>query len=183
MGLAFVLLLFGILIAIAPASARVRAIPLEAAGLILLAFCGILAIRLVGGDIRRRSRLVRRLLLEHAHNLALGQGARICARCTGIILGYVAGILLSVPFAAVAVGYSKAPAYLGYALAIPLILDWTTQRWGLRTSSNGMRLVTGFMTGAGVIIFSTSAMHPLVRIALVMGLVLTVWAMGRGVRQ
>ncbi len=64
----------------------------------------------------------------------------VCARCTGIIVGLVvlpAGFLM--PHAAAIV----------FIMGITtMLLDAFTQLWGWRTSTNGLRFVTGFFSSA-----------------------------------
>jgi len=40
-------------------------------------------------------------------------------------------------------------------LAVPYVGDWLTQSWGLRQSNNGLRLLTGAVTGVGISLFSS----------------------------
>jgi uncharacterized membrane protein len=37
-----------------------------------------------------------------------------------------------------------------FLLAIPAMVDWTTQAWRLRVSTNRFRLITGFSEGVGI---------------------------------
>lgn len=46
----------------------------------------------------------------------------------------------------------KPPLYI--LLALPLALDWVTQSWGLRDSSNALRLITGVLLGVDIFFFS-----------------------------
>lgn len=75
---------------------------------------------------------------------------RICARCTGIYLGYLAFI----PFVWQFFTTQTLPnPLLMAALHLPLLLDGGTQAKGLRESNNALRLVTGGMAGVGQIGF------------------------------
>lgn len=64
----------------------------------------------------------------------------LCARCTGVALGQLAGLL--------PVGKRLRPKAAA-ALLAPLALDGVTQLAGLQTSNNRRRLVTGILAGVG----------------------------------
>lgn len=66
----------------------------------------------------------------------------LCARCTGILFGEIAGLLLSffIPF--------FWPILL---LILPILVDGLTQLWGWRTSNNLLRLITGLLGGYVII--------------------------------
>jgi len=96
-------------------------------------------------------------LLAHNHWITLnlrGFKVRLCARCSGYTIGFTAPLLLE--------GYLDVLWSLGtrvqvlvcVLLALPCVLDWLTQCWGLRESSNMLRLVTGILMGGGVLLFS-----------------------------
>jgi len=77
----------------------------------------------------------------------LGYKLGVCARCTGVYLGFLLG----------AVGYplfrrldsQKMPSkWFLIAGILPLALDGTTQLVGLRESTNMLRLVTGLLFGS-----------------------------------
>jgi uncharacterized membrane protein len=66
----------------------------------------------------------------------------LCARCTGILLGYlffpfllIAGIHLSL--------------WLGLFLNVPMVIDGWTQKRQYRMSNNVLRVITGIMSGLG----------------------------------
>ena len=96
-------------------------------------------------------------LLAHNHWLTLnilGHDIRVCARCSGYTLGFTAPFLV---FNALGVE----PMLMGVAwqlvcllLALPLSVDWVTQSWGLRRSSNSVRLFTGILLGLDLFIYS-----------------------------
>lgn len=69
----------------------------------------------------------------------------ICARCTGLWLGYTLAALL--------VWFWLLPWWLSLALVAPLVLDGGTQALGWRTSNNRLRLTTGIIAGVGEIMF------------------------------
>lgn len=71
-----------------------------------------------------------------------GRQMPLCARCTGMLLGY-----LSYPlFLFDAAHLSLAVALL---LNVPALADGVTQAAGLRTSTNILRLATGLLSGVG----------------------------------
>ena len=73
-----------------------------------------------------------------------GKQFPICARCTGILLGYFLGILIAIV---------SECAYHGYflLLLLPMIVDGGTQHWKGKESNNYKRLVTGVLGGIGII--------------------------------
>jgi uncharacterized membrane protein len=64
----------------------------------------------------------------------------VCARCTGLYAGLLAGALVPVPVAT----RRRWLGLLGVALAV-LLVDVGTQAAGWRVTSLGLRLLTGFM--------------------------------------
>ena len=75
-----------------------------------------------------------------------GHKMPVCARCFGIYLGMLIGAL-TFPYAS----KGKAPpGWVLIALAVPMALDGVSQLVGLRTSTNGLRVVTGFLFGFAI---------------------------------
>lgn len=71
-----------------------------------------------------------------------GHTLPLCARCTGILLGYLFFpllFLLELNF----------PLWLGIVLNLPMVLDGWTQKRKLRLSNNPLRLTTGIVSGLG----------------------------------
>lgn len=66
----------------------------------------------------------------------------VCARCTGIIIGY---------FFAITLWFIWSPGWYIAFLLIPLTLDGVTQYVQWRTSNNILRLVTGVLFGYSVL--------------------------------
>jgi uncharacterized membrane protein len=66
----------------------------------------------------------------------------VCARCTGVILGY----LLAIP-GFLYIGYWKLITLLG---CIILLFDWTLQALKIKESTNQRRLITGIIGGYGL---------------------------------
>jgi uncharacterized membrane protein len=66
----------------------------------------------------------------------------VCARCTGVILGY----LLSIP-GFLYFGYCRLAAGFG---CIILFVDWLLQALKIKESTNRRRLITGILGGFGL---------------------------------
>jgi uncharacterized membrane protein len=98
-------------------------------------------------------------LVAHRHWITLdvfGRRLRLCARCTGYALGFLA-LTAVISLRGLRFFGSLSPLHqvsVCLLLLAPLTLDWITQSWGLRESNNGLRLLTGLFLGAGVSLFS-----------------------------
>lgn len=66
----------------------------------------------------------------------------VCARCTGVILGYITAVCT--------VGISI-PITVCLTLCSLMFLDWLIQFLGIRPSTNVRRLITGIMGGFGLL--------------------------------
>jgi uncharacterized membrane protein len=64
----------------------------------------------------------------------------LCARCTGLWLGFVMGLL-------VRVAGLHIPLILAFVLMLPLAVDGLTQLAGYRESNNRLRLLSGVLFG------------------------------------
>jgi uncharacterized membrane protein len=98
-------------------------------------------------------------LLAHNHYFTLnifGHKLRLCARCSGYLLGFITSIIyldyLASPLGFLDLGIQQLACVL---LALPYALDWITQSWGFRQSSNLVRLVTGILLSVDLFIFSS----------------------------
>ena len=69
----------------------------------------------------------------------------VCARCTGVILGY----LLAIP-SYILFGFNLSISYLG---CFCMLLDWSLQAMKIKPSTNKRRLITGVLGGFGIISF------------------------------
>ncbi|MDH5791764.1 MAG: DUF2085 domain-containing protein, partial [Candidatus Bathyarchaeota archaeon] len=67
-----------------------------------------------------------------------GRRVYLCARCSGTVLGFVAGSII-------VLGYPS--LYSVVLLALPALIDWGTQKLCLRESTNMIRVLTGFSLG------------------------------------
>lgn len=72
----------------------------------------------------------------------------ICARCTGILLGYIG--------ASIGVFFIKIPLLFCFALLIPIGVDGIGQYLGKWTSTNCRRLITGILAGIAIIYVATT---------------------------
>lgn len=99
------------------------------------------------------------LLLAHRHWITLhafGREVHLCARCSGLVTGFIASNVL---FATTL--YSMVnliPLHIRFPISIllasPSILDWASQKLGFRQSNNNLRLSTGFFEGVGVFLLN-----------------------------
>ena len=80
----------------------------------------------------------------------------ICARCTGIYVGMLLGILA---FWAVPLLREKVMRGVALAAAVPLGIDGLTQLAGLRESTNGLRMATGLVAGLAFGLWILSAIE------------------------
>jgi len=72
-----------------------------------------------------------------------GKQFPVCARCTGIYIGYIAVIIF-------AVFRTYIPLLWSVLLLVPVIVDGLTQAYCNRESTNVLRLITGIMFGVGL---------------------------------
>ena len=97
-------------------------------------------------------------LLAHNHWVTLNLywiELRLCARCSGYLLGFTAPLLVSGLVADLSRTLDDRVLLLAcFLLALPYAVDWVTQSWGMRESNNGMRLATGTLTGMSAFLFS-----------------------------
>lgn len=96
-------------------------------------------------------------LLAHNHWITLnifGRKLKVCARCSGYILGFSLPFLffksLNIRFSLI----SNEWLLVCFLLAIPITLDWVTQSFGLRNSSNSVRMFTGILLGFNLYIYT-----------------------------
>lgn len=78
-----------------------------------------------------------------------GKPFPVCARCTGILLGFfLIPALLLISW--------RAPFWIGMGLNLPMIIDGYTQLKKWRKSNNILRFITGLASGFGLSIFVVS---------------------------
>ncbi|WP_160692888.1 DUF2085 domain-containing protein [Clostridium sp. C2-6-12] len=76
-----------------------------------------------------------------------GRQFPICARCTGILIGYIIGILYII-------FYNKLGYTFELILMVPLLIDGIGQYKGYFVSTNIRRLITGILGGISFICLS-----------------------------
>ncbi len=79
----------------------------------------------------------------------LGKKLYVCARCTGLTLGFISGILLQT-FSIITNLEQNLSLLLAIALALPAMVDWWTQSVFGRESRNYIRVLTGYVLGLAV---------------------------------
>lgn len=112
-------------------------------------------------------------LLAHSHWFsirAFGKELRLCARCSGVVLGFICSkSLLTILFMSLL--SVSIPFQTGFIaaliLALPAIVDWITQNVGLRESNNQLRVITGFLEGVGVLLLSLTDIPSLTKLLII----------------
>ncbi|MCZ6613070.1 MAG: DUF2085 domain-containing protein [Thaumarchaeota archaeon] len=113
------------------------------------------------------------LILAHNHYLSISLGRnnlRLCARCSGVVLGFTMVILLEgllAIYSYVTLNAVMVPIVM--ILAVPASIDWITQCWGNRHSDNRTRLLTGLLLGVGIGLASLLDLPSLTKYMLVGG--------------
>ncbi|MEM2210788.1 MAG: DUF2085 domain-containing protein [Nitrososphaerales archaeon] len=115
------------------------------------------------------------LLIAHNHWFTISFGSKsikLCARCTGVILGFISLSILSINlnltfFFSLPITYQ---IILCILLAIPVILDWVTQSWRIRVSNNKLRLITGFSEGVGISLLALIAIPLFYKILIIVSI-------------
>ncbi|MHA1579974.1 MAG: DUF2085 domain-containing protein [Candidatus Freyarchaeota archaeon] len=78
-----------------------------------------------------------------------GRRLYICARCTGLTLGFITGILMQA-FSIITYLEVRISLLLVVCLALPAMVDWWTQSVFGRESKNYIRVPTGYALGFGI---------------------------------
>lgn len=99
-------------------------------------------------------------LLAHNHWYSIdlfGHEIRLCARCSGYVLGFISTFLISKLLGLNPLKYLdiRFQILVSFLLLIPLATDWVTQSWGYRESNNKIRLITGLLMGLNIYLFYT----------------------------
>jgi len=117
-------------------------------------------------------------MLSHSHwvtfNL-MGKSVRLCARCLGTVLGFSITFLT---LTLIKIDDPLSVVSFCCLLCAPSIVDWITQSWGLRDSSNRLRLLGGFMQGSGITLFSTLSLPFSLKLKTVLYVIAYVFAVG-----
>lgn len=80
----------------------------------------------------------------------------VCARCTGIYAGVLAGLAA---FPLIPMLKERLMRMIAFAAATPLAIDGLTQLVGLRESTNPLRIVTGAIAGVAFGLWILSAVE------------------------
>ncbi len=93
---------------------------------------------------------------------AFGLELKLCSRCSGYLTGF---LLLTASRSVIGLqALQSLPTQhqliIYMLLAMPLILDWLTQSWGLRESDNITRFITGAILGMGISLYSATEFSP-----------------------
>lgn len=78
----------------------------------------------------------------------------LCARCTGLVIGYLMGILIY---------FLKIINWeIAILLCIPLVIDGGSQYLKWRMSNQRLRLITGILCGIGIMVLEIPVMKLLI---------------------
>ena len=80
----------------------------------------------------------------------------ICARCTAIYIGLIAGIAV---FMLIPMIEERVMRVIVYAAAVPMLIDGLTQATGMRESTNLLRLITGFVAAFAFGLWTVTAVE------------------------
>ena len=69
----------------------------------------------------------------------------LCARCTGVVLGYFVGLILGI--------FVSPPIRIAVLLLLPMGIDWGMQTALKKDSTNIRRFLVGILGGVGLIVF------------------------------
>ncbi len=120
----------------------------------------------------------------HAFKVQLnGRIYYVCARCSGFYLGIIIGFPISfVMFFFFPFFYSLGPigtTIIAIGLALPAMLDWSTQRLALRESRNALRFGTGLPAGFSLVWYLVSPNGFILKIPVFIGVLLFLVVFGR----
>ena len=120
----------------------------------------------------------------HAFKVQLnGHTYFVCARCSGFYLGIIIGFPIS--FAMLLffpIFYSLGPigtTIIAIGLALPAMLDWSTQRLALRESRNALRFGTGLPAGFSLVWYLMSPNGFILKIPVFIGVLLFLVVFGK----
>ena len=93
-----------------------------------------------------------------------GSNMGLCARCFSV---YASIFIFCIFFIFFDIKASlKSKCIIAFTLCMPLLLDGVTQFYGLRESTNFLRLISGFLAGIGVsIVFVTMYIEGIINVA------------------
>jgi uncharacterized membrane protein len=120
-------------------------------------------------------------LFAHQHWITLqvfDKKLRLCARCTGIVLGFVLLRLGTVLFASSFALPTITGVILAFSFAMPSIIDWLTSKLQLRHTNNTVRMVTGVFEGGGIGLLSLTNLSLSLRIFIITLIGVSIIAIG-----
>jgi uncharacterized membrane protein len=126
-------------------------------------------------------------LIAHRHWITInlcGRSLCICARCLGVVVGVLL-LLITIPLFEFFIFYSLPVVYqlsICITFIAPATYDWVTQSWGLRASTNKLRISTGVLEGFGVALLSLATISTIYKIAFflfIFGCILTTGISGK----
>ena len=121
-------------------------------------------------------------IFAHRHWITLsfnGKKIRLCSRCSGTVVGY--SLLKFVFVQGLKIVNSLLlhhQLFLCILFSFPTILDWITQTWDWRESTNNLRLATGFFLGISAALFSQIPLPQIVRRILYTSIIIGVFGIG-----
>lgn len=80
----------------------------------------------------------------------------ICARCTAIYAGLIAGVAV---FMLIPLIEERVMRAIVYAAAVPMLIDGLTQATGMRESTNLLRIITGFVAACAFGLWAVTAVE------------------------
>lgn len=84
----------------------------------------------------------------------------VCARCTGIILGYLIGAIMTL------ILHVSIQWDVGIIMCIPLAFDGGTQYLRWRESTQILRLLTGILAGVGTIAIQSGCVEKMMGVIM-----------------
>jgi uncharacterized membrane protein len=80
----------------------------------------------------------------------------VCARCTGVILGYLAALP--------GIWRTKSNESLSVFGCLIMLTDWGLQALNIQTSTNKRRLITGFLGGYGIMTLQLALIKKIIKL-------------------
>ncbi|WP_455364997.1 DUF2085 domain-containing protein [[Eubacterium] cellulosolvens] len=117
-------------------------------------------------------------LLSHSHWITFHvyqNKVRLCTRCLGTVLGFLTFSLL---LFSLNVYNNLIIILLSIVFCAPAIIDWLSQSWGYRQSTNNLRLLTGFLQGGGIVLFSKMLLPFTLKFVFLLYIISLVFAIG-----
>jgi uncharacterized membrane protein len=120
-------------------------------------------------------------VFAHQHWITLhifDKKLRLCARCTGIVLGFIFLKLSMVLSASSFALPATTGVVLAFSFTLPSIIDWLTSKLQLRHSDNTVRMLTGVFEGGGIGLLSLTNLSLFLRILIITVIGMSIMAIG-----